>query len=120
MLAWMAAGIARVPCVDGDWVNWNDVVSSLPYQPSPQRWIKEVIEPFTGIYKVDYRYRMSSTADTMTLLAVLDGDEKQWPRHGAWSIHSQLQPKRGITEMRVHLANQQTIACVLLDYRSEA
>ena len=115
----MAAGIARVPCVDGDAVNWNDVVSSLPYQPSPQRWLKEVIEPFRGLYKVDYRYRMSATTDVLTVLAVLDGTEKQLPRNGAWSINSKLQAKRGITEIRVHLANQQAITAVLLDYRSE-
>jgi hypothetical protein len=120
VLAWMAAGIARVPCVAGDNILWRDVVSSLPYQPSPQRWIKEVIEPFTGLCKVDYRYRMSATAEVMTVLAVFDGPEKQLPRNGAMSIHSQLQPKRGITEMRVHLANQQSITAVLIDYRSEA
>jgi urea transporter len=119
ILSWMAAGIARVPCVDGDAVNWNDVVSSLPYQPSPQRWLKEVIEPFRGLYKVDYRYRMSATTDVLTVLAVLDGTEKQLPRNGAWSINSKLQAKRGITEIRVHLANQQAITAVLLDYRSE-
>jgi hypothetical protein len=56
----------------------------------------------------------------MTVLAVFDGPEKQLQRNGAMSIHSQLQPKRGITEMRVHLANQQSITAVLIDYRSEA
>jgi hypothetical protein len=116
LLAWFAAGLARVPCIADASLSWCDSVSSLPYHGMASRWVKEVIEPFNGVYWMTYRYGFDFQQDVSVVRATAV-DPGKVPAHGACVIECHLQGRRGVVEMQARLGKDRRISATLRDYQ---
>ncbi|MFZ4766530.1 MAG: urea transporter, partial [Roseimicrobium sp.] len=56
VLAFIAAGLARIPCIADAEVSWFDCVSSVPFHSRATRWLLGLAEPFFGPFLLRCRY----------------------------------------------------------------
>jgi hypothetical protein len=80
------------------------------------RWLKEVIEPFTGVYWMTYRYGFDFQQDVSVVRATAV-DPGKVPAHGACVIECHLQGRRGVVEMQARLGKDRRISATLRDYQ---
>ena len=115
VLAWLAAGLARVPCISDEGVGWLDQISSVPFRPQILRWLCDLGEPFFGPFLLPYRYRFGNEPGGFSVLAeaAMDHPPSQSPREVACS----LQPRQGVVRVALRLCNDRTFLAELVHYQ---
>ena len=115
LLALIATGLARVPCISDVGVRWHDHVSSVPFYAAPGRWMRDLTEPFFGPFLMRYRYRFESDPDGFVIVA--EHTEPDGPRHSPREVVCGLKARRGIIRLEARMHNDRTLKAELIDYQ---
>lgn len=115
LLAWLAAGFARVPAIADVPCVWRDAVTSLPYEQPLARVWKEVIEPFTGMDLLDYEYEFAAQDQGLQVKAKCVS--KHLPEAAAVEIFGEWHGRQGVRELRVQRAKRPTLTARLYEYQ---
>lgn len=117
LLAYFAAGLARVPSVLEPSVVWEDSVNATPFFTGPERWIRALITPFIGLKMLRYKYQRQEESDgSFTLRATLErGSECAHTPH---SITTLLTGRRGVARLEARLANDRTLTAELIEHQT--
>ncbi len=111
LLAYLAVGIARVPCVKGN-VSWKDMISIVPFHRASWRWLHGLLDPFIGTTLKNGDYRLESDSAACVVRSVFDSAEKHVPREVAiW-----LAPRRIMEKIEIRLANDRVIHAELVEF----
>ncbi len=115
VLALIAAGMARIPCIDVPEVTWIDRVSSAPFRSPSLAWGLDLIEPFFGPFLMSLRYRMEAehgggVAIHSTLIGPSDGSTPA-------AITCGLQSRRGVVRVEARFHNDHTLKAVQTDFK---
>ena len=60
LLALIATGLARVPCLADPGLTWEDYVSPAPFYHSAVRTLHDIVDPYVGPHLPAYRYSMQA------------------------------------------------------------
>ena len=121
LLAFIAAGLARVPCAAEAGLIWHDCVSAAPFFVSVHRWLRDFIEPFFGPFLLRFTYRLEAAADGFVVHTAVDSSG---PNSAASSSHApremmcHLNGRRGITRLEARLNNDHVLKAELAEYRA--
>lgn len=115
LLATIATGLARVPCISDNGVKWQDVASTVPFHLAIGRWLRDLTEPFFGPFLMRYRYRFEN--DASGFIVVAQSIDSHGPSHSAREIVCGLQVQRGVVRLEARLHNDRTIKAELIDYQ---
>ena len=58
LLAFIAVGLARVPCIADHEATWLDECNAIPFQNAALRWMHDFADPFLGPSILEGRYRI--------------------------------------------------------------
>ncbi|MEI7775959.1 MAG: hypothetical protein WCK17_14415, partial [Verrucomicrobiota bacterium] len=114
VLAWLAVGLARVPCISDEGVGWLDQISSVPFRPQILRWLCDLREPFFGPFLLPYRYRFGNEPGGFSVLAEAAAGHP--PRQSPREVSCSLQPRQGVVRIVVRLCNDRTFLAELVHY----
>ena len=113
MLAYIAAGLARIPCIADD-VSWLDCVSAVPFRSGATRWLLDLVEPFFGPFLLRYRYVLKTEHGGGFAIHAVDTG------HGDGSCPREIvcgiQPRRGVQRVEVRRHNDHVLKAVLFEY----
>ncbi|MEI6534778.1 MAG: urea transporter, partial [Verrucomicrobiaceae bacterium] len=111
LLAYLAIGIARVPCIKGNPV-WSDVITTVPFHRAAWRWVHGLLDPFIGPSLKNGSYRMESEGVACVVRSTFAGAENHTPREVAiW-----LTSRRVMEKLEVRLANDRVIHAELVEF----
>jgi urea transporter len=116
LLAYFAAGLARMPAVLEPGVVWSDSVNAAPFFAGVERWLRALITPFIGLTMLGFKYQRLEEADTaFSIRATLEpGHECS---HAPRSITCQLSGRRGVAHLEARLVNDQTLTAELVEHQ---
>ena len=121
VLAFIATGLARVPCVSDAGLRWADCVSAAPFFVSASRWLRDFIEPFFGPFLLRFTYYLEETVDGFVVHATADSNgDRSAPQnsHAPREIRCHLNGRRGITRLEARLNNDHILKAELAEYRA--
>ena len=115
VLALIAAGIARVPCLSESHVSWFDGVSAMPFSHSVLRPLLELAEPFFGPFMLRFRYRMENEhgGGIAVHASAVSHGEPTAPKE----ITCGVQARRGVVRIEARLHNDHLLKVVQTDYQ---
>ena len=113
LLATIAVGLARVPCIAEPAAVWHDDASTAPFFTSAARWFRDLIEPFFGPFLARYTYCLREKAGTFAIHATA-AKSARLPAHAPREITCTLAGRRGILALESHLFNGRTLRAELL------
>jgi urea transporter len=117
LLAFIAAGLARVPCIADSDVMWRDHASAAPFFQGPERWLRDFIEPFFGPFLLRFTYRVAQDAAGFVVRAVAEIENAAPRAHAPREIACALAARRGIVRLEARLHNDHVIRAELADYQ---
>ncbi len=119
LLAYMATGLARVPCVGGSDVIWHDEASAIPFHRAPLRWLHDVADPFIGPSMMECDYRLLPDSSGHLIFCQVEPNTQSSfavPAHAPTSIQTHIAPRRGVVHMAIRLQNDRTIKAEIVEY----
>ncbi len=111
VLAYFAAGMARVPCVYGN-TRWNDAICVVPFQRASWRWLHGLLDPFLGTALMEGDYHLESDGAAYVVRSHFKGAENHLPR----VVTVWLSPRRMMEKLEVRLANDRVIHAELVEF----
>jgi len=123
LLAFLAAGLARIPCIADEGAQWSDQMSTTPFYRAAERWLRDLAEPFCGPFLLAYTYRLETREASFTVHAAIDstnGHAAAVPAHAPREIAIHLGGRRGVNHVKVRRQNDHTLEATLVDYQTAA
>ncbi len=120
LLAFLGAGLARVPCIADAEVEWHDHISTVPFYVSAERWLRTLAEPFVGPFLLRFTYSVTAEKEGFAVRAISEfGEESptQPPARAPREITCHLVGRRGVVKLEVRLRNDRVLQAELVDYR---
>ena len=120
LLAYLAAGLARIPCIAEPAAVWHDDVSTVAFYAPAERWLRSLTEPFVGPFLLRYTYCVEANSTGFQVRAVSESGEQsnsRPPLGAPRELRCQLEGRRGVTRMEARLRNDRTLNAELVDYR---
>jgi murein DD-endopeptidase MepM/ murein hydrolase activator NlpD len=117
LLAYFAAGLARIPCVLETGVVWNDSVNAALFFVGLERWARSLATPFVGLTMVRFKYqRLDQGETTCQIRATLESDRDfaRAPR----TITTLLSGRRGVARLEARLVNDRTLTAELIEHQT--
>ena len=115
VLAYLAAGLARVPFIADTGVTWRDQVSAVPFHAAPSRWLHDTFDPFIGPTLLDFTYRFgldpTPVVECEATTAALGGEAGH-----PCSIRTHLIPRHAAGRIDVRFGNDRTLSIELAGY----
>ncbi len=121
LLAYFAAGLARIPCIADPGVVWHDDVSAVPFFKSIERWLRNLAEPFFGPFLLRYTYRLEADGTAFLVRAVAGSDTDSSaspPGHAPREITCRIEGRRGVTRVDARLRNDGLLKAELIEFRA--
>ena len=121
VLAFIATGLARVPCVAEAGLIWRDWVSAAPFFVSVNRWLRGFIEPFFGPFLLRFTYRLEVTADGFIVHTASETNGHNSATHTSHApreVMCHLSGRRGVTRLEARLNNDHVLKAELAEYRA--
>jgi urea transporter len=118
ILALIAAGLARVPCVADPGIMWEDVVSAVPFHHGPLRRFHEITDPFFGPELLAFDYSMQAGEKGFEVGCRLKTKDLFGRKPFAavpYRITTTLASRMGIARIEAHLWNDVQITAELID-----
>lgn len=116
LLAFIALGLARVPCVDAVGLVWHDQASAVPFFREPWRWLQGLLDPFFGPSILSFAYSLNPEPDGYTIRCVQQGVAKT--TNSPREISTRLVPRRGVAVLEARLNNDRVIRAELVHYET--
>jgi len=117
VLAFIALGIARVPCVDAEGgLMWHDLASAVPFFQQPFRWMQGLLDPFLGPSILSFAYSMQSGPEGYTVRCVLNGPAKT--ANSPREITTRIVPRRGVAMLEARMNNDRMIRAEQVHYET--
>ncbi len=113
LLALIAAGLARVPCLADPGVAWQDHVSPAPFYRGAARRLHDLLDPYLGPSLLSYRYSLQAGEDGFEVRADLQTDNSArgpLPRR----IVTTLAARHGIELLDATLGNDVNLRAELI------
>ena len=116
LLAFIALGLARVPCVGASGLTWQDHASAVPFFREPWRWIQDLLDPFLGPSILTFSYSMDAESDGCTVRCVSQGTANMAtaPRE----ITTRLVSRCGVAMLEVRLNNDRVLRAEQVHHES--
>ena len=120
ILALVAAGLARVPCLADPGVIWDDHVSPAPFHGGVWRKIHDIVDPYAGPSLLAYRYSMQAGEQGFEIRCGLKPESQE---RASWRLLS-VAPRRivttlasryGIERIEARFGNDSTLCAELID-----
>lgn len=107
LLALIAAGLARVPCLADPGVIWLDQVSPAPFYRGAAGKLHDLLDPYLGPNLLAYRYSLQAGQDGFEVRAQLQtaGPPAASPSHPPQRIVTTLAARHGIERIDARLGN---------------
>jgi hypothetical protein len=116
LLAYLAAGLARIPAVLETGVAWSDSVNAGPFFAGAERWLRALTTPFIGLTMLRFKYqRIEEGETTFGIRATLEPGH-ECPR-APRSITCRLSGRRGVGRLEAHLVNDRKLVAELLEHQ---
>jgi len=118
LLALIAAGLARVPCLADPGITWDDHVSPAPFYGGIMRKLHDITDPYLGPSLLDYRYTLQAGEQGFEILCQLQaghGISGTMPTAAPHRITTTLVSRFGIQTIHAQLGNDVTLKAELID-----
>jgi hypothetical protein len=119
LLAFIAAGLGRVPCVEAAGLTWRDQASAVPFFREPFRWLQGLLDPFLGPSILSYVYSMQPENGGCTVRCAQNGTAKT-TANSPREITTRIVPRRGVTSLEARLNNDRVIRAEQVHYETLA
>jgi urea transporter/murein DD-endopeptidase MepM/ murein hydrolase activator NlpD len=117
LLALIAAGLARVPCLADPGVAWHDQVSPAPFYRGVARRLHDLLDPYLGPSLLAYRYSLQAGEDGFEVRAQLQADgvvSGPLPLRPPRRIVTTLVARHGIERLDAQLGNEVELRAELI------
>ncbi|HWB59471.1 MAG TPA: urea transporter [Chthoniobacteraceae bacterium] len=115
LLAFIAAGLGRVPCVEADGLSWRDQASAVPFFPAPFRWLQGLLDPFLGPSILAFVYSMRRDGDGYAVRCAQNGTAKALA-NSPREITTRIAPRRGVVSLEARLGNDRVLRAEQVHY----
>ncbi|MCE0497181.1 MAG: urea transporter [Methylacidiphilales bacterium] len=116
VLALIAAGLARVPCIADPGITWEDHVSAAPFYVRALRKLHDVLDPFLGPGLLSYRYSMQAGKQSFEIHCRLESEAGgRVPGAAPRQIVATLASRFGIQRVEARLWDDSKLTAELID-----
>jgi urea transporter len=118
VLALIATGLARVPCIADPEIVWEDRVSAAPFRGRAWRRLHDVIDPFFGSRLLNYRYAVQVGERDFAITCRLETKDGHGRKQGATTpcrIVTTLAARIGIARIEARLWHDAQVTAELIE-----
>jgi urea transporter len=120
LLALIAAGLARVPCLADPGVAWHDQVSPAPFHRGFARRLHDLLDPYLGPSLLTYRYSLQADEEGFQVRCRLQGGHETngvLPLQPPLRVVTTLAPRHGIRCLDARLGDDVELRAELIEPR---
>ena len=114
VLALIATGIARVPCIADPGITWDDHVSATPFYAGIARQLHHIFDPYLGPSLLAYRYRMQAGESGFEIHCEIE-PESALPAMAPLRMTTTLASRSGLRRIEALLGNNRLLRVELID-----
>jgi urea transporter/murein DD-endopeptidase MepM/ murein hydrolase activator NlpD len=122
LLALIATGLARVPCLADPGLTWNDHASPAPFGGGLARKVHDLLDPYLGPNLLSYRYCLQTDENGFEVRCTLQPDQgisSVAPLRPPHFIATRLASRSGIQRLTARLGNEVELRAELITPRPE-
>jgi urea transporter len=119
VIALIATGLARVPCLADPSVVWEDFVSPAPFYHGVMRTLHDIVDPYVGPHLLAYRYSMQAGEQGFEIRCELGAPARHPTTErlaaAPHRIITTLASRFGIQRIEAQLGNDRNLRAELID-----
>lgn len=117
LLAYFAAGLARIPSIQEPSVTWEDSVNAAPFFAGLECWVRVPVTPFLGLKMLRYKYQRNEESEGLFAIRAILEPGCECP-HAPRTLTCQLSGRRGVTLLEARLVNDRTLVAELVEHQT--